>query len=834
MTTAPPQTPPRYQPLLIVAVALAAGIAFDRFGASLVAHKGFGMQWLVASVSLAAWWWFLRGGRPAVSVWLLLLSIAATGGAWHELRWSQFAADEIGCFASSPTPACVRATVVDVPEVLPAPMHSPLRAIPASVRCSVDVQLAGIRDGTNWLSAAGHCRLTVDGDLLPVAPGDEVQVFAQLRPLPHPMNPGEFDFAALARTDGRIAALVASTPDSVTHLTPAQMASPGHVVAALRDYGQRTLETYVGPERAGLASAILLGMRDELPYEATMPFFLTGTIHLLVVSGLNVAILAMGLYSLAWIGWLPRWTVLALVIGVVALYTVVAGAEPPVVRSAVLVVLISVAAWFGRRGAGFNSLAAAALVALALNPAQLFHTGTQLSFLCVAVLIWVGHARWFQRVSFNPLDRLIAASRPWHMKAARSAGRWLGLLLITSAAVWLTTLPLVLYRFHLGSPIALVISPAVWAIALVVMWAGFVTLACGWLVPFVAVIAGKICEMSLGWLVDLVDWAESIPGGHFWSPGPAWWWVVGFYLGLLLFMLWGRAVAVPRWQLGIAAAWIIVGLLPPLWRHVDRADDLRCSFLAVGHGTCVVLETPSGETLLYDAGSLGSPEFATQTVASFLWSRGIMHIDAILLSHADVDHYNAVPGLLERFSVGTVYTSPLMFDSFGATGPATAPEVLRQAIVAADVPFREVWSGDRLRVGEVAIEIIHPPKVGVIGSDNANSMTLVVEYAGRRLLLPGDLERPGLEDVIAEQPIDCDILMAPHHGSRRSDPPGFAAWSVPEWVVISGGAASDSDVEHTYVASGAKVLNTGNLGAVEFSIDSREITAATYLDSPRR
>jgi competence protein ComEC len=238
--------------------------------------------------------------------------------------------------------------------------------------------------------------------------------------------------------------------------------------------------------------------------------------------------------------------------------------------------------------------------------------------------------------------------------------------------------------------------------------------------------------------------------------------------------------------------------------------------------------------LLYDAGSLGSPEFATQTVASFLWSRGIMHIDAILLSHADVDHYNAVPGLLERFSVGTVYTSPLMFDSFGATGPATAPEVLRQAIVAADVPFREVWSGDRLRVGEVAIEIIHPPKVGVIGSDNANSMTLVVEYAGRRLLLPGDLERPGLEDVIAEQPIDCDILMAPHHGSRRSDPPGFAAWSVPEWVVISGGAASDSDVEHTYVASGAKVLNTGNLGAVEFSIDSREITAATYLASPRR
>jgi competence protein ComEC len=106
-----------------------------------------------------------------------------------------------------------------------------------------------------------------------------------------------------------------------------------------------------------------------------------------------------------------------------------------------------------------------------------------------------------------------------------------------------------------------------------------------------------------------------------------------------------------------------------------------------------------------------------------------------------------------------------------------------------------------------------------VGSDNANSLSLAVEYAGRRVLLPGDLESPGLEDVMAEEPYNCDILLAPHHGSRRSDPPGFAAWSTPEWVVISGAGGDDAGlVTQTYQRAGAFVLPTHELGTVSFHI----------------
>jgi competence protein ComEC len=149
-----------------------------------------------------------------------------------------------------------------------------------------------------------------------------------------------------------------------------------------------------------------------------------------------------------------------------------------------------------------------------------------------------------------------------------------------------------------------------------------------------------------------------------------------------------------------------------------------------------------------------------------------------------------------------------------------AVRVLHNAVQKSGVPLRQVWGGDRLRTsGTCAIEVLHPPKEGVLGTDNANSVVLAIEYAGRRLLLTGDLEPPGLNDVLAEQPLDVDVLMAPHHGSQRSDPPGMAAWSQPEYVVVSSGEGDDLDVVITaYAAQGGQVLPTSTKGAVMITV----------------
>ena len=87
-----------------------------------------------------------------------------------------------------------------------------------------------------------------------------------------------------------------------------------------------------------------------------------------------------------------------------------------------------------------------------------------------------------------------------------------------------------------------------------------------------------------------------------------------------------------------------------------------------------------------------------------------------------------------------------------------------------------------------------------------------------------------MEDVTAELPYNCDILLAPHHGSRRSDPPGFAVWSTPNWVVISGGGSDDiAGVRQTYERAGARVLATNEAGAVRFSVGNGGDLTANLL-----
>ena len=155
---------------------------------------------------------------------------------------------------------------------------------------------------------------------------------------------------------------------------------------------------------------------------------------------------------------------------------------------------------------------------------------------------------------------------------------------------------------------------------------------------------------------------------------------------------------------------------------------------------------------------------------------------------------------------------------------------LLAAIRAANIPVRETWSGDRLRVGgDCLLEIWHPARNGVLGSDNANSLVLDVEYQGRRILLTGDLESPGIDDLLAESPTHCDVILAPHHGSARSNPPGFAAWSTPRVAVVSGSFNDRRpEVEQAYRATGAEVLNTADCGAIQFTVGRESIRLSTF------
>ncbi len=813
------------QPLVFVLAALCAGIVVDRY-----LPLGLYVWWSLAVGTLIMWWaadrW--KRVRPAVAIVLLLMSVAAIAGTWHHLRWRYFAANDIGVFAqNSSHPKSLEVIALSSPARVRSPPVDPMRIVPVGDRSRLEVAVLAIRDGDRWIRCRGRAQMFVDGHLLGVGCGDRLHVFGQLSRPRTAHQPGEFDFRQHARADRILAQIRVGHPDCVQVVDVGSAMSPARWLDEVRARSTVLLSRHIDARHGGLAAAVLLGSREQLDRQRTEAFVETGTVHLLAISGLHVGILAGGLFFLLRLGWVPRRWALVTVAVAVILYALLTHSRPPVLRATIMITTGCLALYLGRRPLAWNTLAAAALVVLAINPAELFRAGTQLSFLAVAALAW-GMPRINPPSVADPLDRLIEYSRPWPLRAALGLGRYIKVITLMSATIWVAAMPLAMARFHLLSPVSVLLNTVLWLPMAAALFSGFCVLVFGWLLPPLGRLSGKVCDGSLTLLSDVVDGSRQWEGSHHWVSGPDDWWLLGCY-GLLLLMILPIAQGVPRrWRCAILVAWIAVGLATG-WQRALPDDRLDCTFLSVGHGCCVVLELPNGRTIVYDAGHSGSPSGGGRTIASFLWSRGITRIDDLVISHADADHYNAVPELLRRFDVGTIHVSPMMFDE--SSGGLDA---LLDAIEKADVPIAILTSAQRIKSGKVAIDVLHPPAAGAGDDDNANSIVLAIEYRGKRLLLPGDLEDQGLNRLVGQSPYDCDVLLAPHHGSPNSHPAKFAAWSTPEWVVISGGFRGRlAKVRQTYEADGGRVLHTARIGAVHVVIDNAGLRVGTYLDDDR-
>lgn len=837
---------PPYQPLVALAAAFMAGITADRCLSTRVEW-----WWLAAAALLGAWLLAWRWRMSRIAACLLLAATAMFGAARHHTQWSIFAQNDLGRSAgAAPQAVCLEVVALESPRWRPAPAPSPLSTFDRGDQSQLDVLVVRVRDRDRWRPASGKGSLFVEGHLVNVAAGDRLRVLGQFQRNLPPLNPGEYDFSEHERSERKLCRISADHPDSVTLVAHGAVWRPRRWINGLRSGGDELLWRYVGDRRGGLASALILGLREQLDRQKLEPYFLTGTMHVLAISGLNIGILAAGFWVIVRLGIMPRRAALVVAVVLVILYAALTGAEPPVVRSAILVIAFCVGRFLGRPVLSFHTLAAAALVVLAINPTELFDAGAQLSFLAVAALgLAAPRVALWRRPPQDPLDRLIAQTRPWPRRAARAGALRIAQTLAVSAAVWLALLPLTMYRFHLASPEAVLLNLVIGFPLAMALFAGFGVLLLGNVFPPAASLSGAVCDGSLSVLERMIQEVERLLGMHAWTPGPAAWWVVGCYAGLVAWAAFPQWRPPRRWLAAIAVSWMALGLSPPdhgfpetanayslsrahaglpgVTSPADHAEELACTFIAVGHGVSVLVELPDGRTLLYDAGGLGPPVRSARAIAGVLWSRGLRRVDAVIVSHADADHYNALPELLKMFDVGVIYVSPVMFEN---EAPGLA--ALREAITQAQVPLEEVHLGHRLEAGEeVVAEVLHPPRRGALGNDNANSIVLHLETCGRRVLLTGDLEGNALDDFLADEPTHYDVVLAPHHGSTRSNPPGFAAWSTPRATIISGGASDISDdVKEAYQAVGSQVFHTAEDGAVRVTLRDGDLRIQTWRE----
>ncbi|MEZ6068423.1 MAG: MBL fold metallo-hydrolase [Planctomycetaceae bacterium] len=268
-----------------------------------------------------------------------------------------------------------------------------------------------------------------------------------------------------------------------------------------------------------------------------------------------------------------------------------------------------------------------------------------------------------------------------------------------------------------------------------------------------------------------------------------------------------------RWWQG-TAAWTLLGLAVGLWPR--SSAELRCSFLSVGHGCAVLIEAPNGRTLLYDAGSFADGGRAADTIRHALWRSGRHQIDAVVISHADIDHYNGLRTLIDAVPVHTICFAVTFLD-FSQRPVAE----LCDAAAARGVPLRIVQAGDRLLLDpSLLIEVLHPARDFDDTEDNADSVVLRVEYAGRSCLLTGDIEGAGLTKLLSGTPRRADIMLSPHHGSRAANPASLYGWCRPDYAIASTGDPRVLERLRSEGPASVTWLSTANQGLVSFKVSA--------------
>jgi competence protein ComEC len=811
----------------------------------------------------------LATNREVAGNLAVVAAFCALGGGWHHGRWSDRGPDDLGgSVGETPRPAWVRGLVREVLGVRPDSSDR-YGATPESGAAGPDllktrfvVDLTALNDGRGWRPVSGRAMTIAAGDRRDVIEGDPVEIIGQIAGISGPLNPGEFDYRRFLRGQGIDLRLTVDDEGGLSRDRDGAGSTAMRWLGKLRAWSRQRLVGGMDPKDEPLAAALLLGRREGVDPEVNDAFARTGTTHLLAISGLHMQVLAAALLIAARTLGLPRRPAYLGVATATIAYAVLVGPAPSVVRSTIMTVTFCLAAIAARMTRPANILALAALGTLAVNPSYLFDVGCQLSFLAIAALAWLvtPTVEALRRVAGAIHDRAIGPRSPldeverhyearWK-KGIRSMSAHLVSGVVASTVVWLAALPLVALRFHIVAPIGILLNIPLIPITSTALLLGGLGLGLSAVWGPLGVPASRAAGVLLDVTQRVVIWGVAQPWGYRFVAGPGWAWVVVFYLLLGLAAV--AATASSRREQARARAPKNAGEIPdpgrphrqgPWWvlaawslgggvlAVIPTAPTTpEADVLAVGHGLAVIIQTPGGRVLLYDCGRMGDPSVGRRIIAPALWSRGLARIDEVILSHADQDHFNGLPDLLDRFAVGMVRVPP----GFGGAANPAADRLLDQ-VRSRGIPVITTAAPESWEAGGVRVAAEHPPAGWYPEApDNARSLVLDVAHGGRHLLLTGDLEQLGLFELIAHPRPDPppDVMLAPHHGGRSANPASLYKWAAPRSVTVSQRAprAGTADALTPLERQDIPLWRTWRDGAIRLRWTDRGIVATGFLD----
>ena len=600
--------------------------------------------------------------------------------------------------------------------------------------------------------------------------GKNIEIHGMLEPFPFQRNPGEFDYGKYLVLNDIYGLVTVKGRENVRITGNGGRNSFQAWTYAVQQLLYHIIDRLHSPRHASFLKGIIFGYRADIPPDVKQSFMDTGTIHIMAVSGSNVAFVAFIFFSTLGFFRLSRTAVSGItILGLIA-YMVITGSSASVVRATIMAIVLLCGTLFERKTDIYNSISVAALILLFWNTNTLFDVGFQLSFAAVISIVY-----------FYPRLESLIKRIPERFEEIKGVDAILKLFAV-SLASQLGTVPFTAYYFGRVSLISLVANIPVVPISGLNTFIGVAEIMMYPISPWIAKLYAAVNDFLVWFLLGFVKQAASVPFAYVES----WHFTAASLIGYYILVISLFHLNVPRVRI-----WLLIGALAlgnyALYSNIYSLTDPKCiaTVIDVGQGDAIVIEFPNGKWMLIDTGPVTQNfDAGESTVAPFLKRKGISHLDYMIITHPHSDHSGGAGSILRALRVDTLVMASR---TAGGRDVNNVFELARSKHTGIKI----IHGGNQIQIDSNVRLYVLNPDTSHSAEKNLNNSSLVVKimYGTSSLLLVGDAEVPAEQRMVLRYGtfLSSTLLKAGHHGSITSSGEVFLTAVHPTTALISVG-----------------------------------------------